>query len=135
MAVSSVSSDDQGFRRVRPLHLVKDPKVVGGWRASSAAFEDDSDGASMSVYLRSIVLDIGLTDKDVVAGKETKWAVAAIPIQVLVEEEQVVEPDPIVNALVSHPCDPAHALVNGVKKPKTRRERISKASPLVFIVP
>ncbi len=117
------------------MHVVEDPKAPGGQRASSAAFEDDSDGSSMSVYLKSITVAIGLTDASVVHGKESRWAVAAIPVQTLIDEEQVVEPNPIVEPLLPHPCDPAHALVHGEKNPKGRRERISKASPLVHIVP
>jgi hypothetical protein len=88
----------------------------------------------MSVYLRSITVAIGLNDASVVHGKESRWAVAAIPVQILIDEEQAVEPDPVVDAPVPHPCDPAHALVHGEKKPKGRRDRISKASPLVHIV-
>jgi hypothetical protein len=129
-----VAPDDKALRRVRPLHVVRDPKAPGGRRASAAAFEDDSDGSPMSAYLKSIVIELGLTDADVVHGKETGWAVASIPVGVLIDEEQIVEPDPISDPPEPHPCDPAHALVHGVKTPKGRRDRISKASPLVHIV-
>jgi hypothetical protein len=130
-----VSPADTCLRRVRPIHVVPDPKAPGGLRASAAAFEDDSDGSSMSVCLRSVTVAIGLTDASVVHGKESRWAVAAIPVQILINEEQVVEPNPIVDPPTPHPCDPAHALVHGEKRPKGRRDRISKASPLVHIVP
>lgn len=131
-----VAPVDRALRRVRPDHVVTDPKAVGGRRASAAAFEDETDSPSlsMSVYLKSIVEALGLTDASVVYGKPTRWAVASIPVQTLINEEQVVEPDPIVNAAVPHPCDPAHALVHGEKTPKSRRDRIAKASPLVHIV-
>jgi hypothetical protein len=129
-----VLADDRALRRIRPLHVVKDPKAPGGQRASAAAFEDDSDGSSMSAYLKSIVDRLGLTDAHVVQGKEAGWAVASIPVATLIAEQQVVEPDPIVDAPEPHPCDPAHALVHGAKSPKGRRDHISKASPLVHIV-
>jgi len=88
----------------------------------------------MSTYLRSIVDRIGRTEPDVVDGKEAGWAVASIPVETLIVEEQVVEPDPIAGAREPHRCDPAHALVRGSKHPKGRRDRIAKASPLVHIV-
>ncbi len=88
----------------------------------------------MSVYLKSIVDALGLTDASVMYGKASRWAVASIPVQVLNNEEQVVEPDPVVNAAQPHPCDSAHAVVHGDKTLKSRRDRIAKASPLVHIV-
>jgi hypothetical protein len=109
--------------------------VPTGRRASSAAFADDSDGSSMSVYLFEIVHGLGLKESDAVHGKPSGWAVASIPFKVLDDEEQVVEPDPIVDSPEPHPCDPAHALVHGDKRPKARRERIAKQSPLVHVVP
>jgi hypothetical protein len=130
-----VSAADVVFRRIRPLHVVKDPKAPGGKRASSAAFEDDSDGSSMSTYIRSIVFNIGLTEIDVVSGKTSGWAVSAVPVQTLLDEDQEVEHKPEVGSLNPHPCDPAHALVHGDKSEKKRRERISRASPLVYIIP
>jgi hypothetical protein len=129
-----VAADDRALRRVRPLHVVRDPKAPSGQRASAAAFEDDSDGSPMSAYLKSIVDGLGLTAVDVVHGKEAGWAVASIPVHTLIAEEQVVEPDPIIDATEPHRCDPAHALIHGVKNPKGRRDRISKASPLIYIV-
>jgi hypothetical protein len=135
MAEDPVLPTDTAFRRIRPVHVVRDPKVPGGRRASAAAFTDDSDGSSMSVYLESIVLDLGLSGVDVVYGKPSSWAVAAIPVQALLDEEQSVVPDPINGAADPHPCDPAHAVVDGDKKEKKRRDRVARAAPLVHIVP
>lgn len=135
MVEDPVLPTDTAFRRIRPVHLVRDPKVPGGSRASAAAFDDDSDGSSMSVYLQSIVLRIGLKEADVVYGKSSNWAVAAIPVQTLLDEEQRVVPDPITGAPQPHPCDPAHAVVDGDKHEKKRRDRISRAAPLIHIVP
>lgn len=89
----------------------------------------------MSAYLQSAVAVLGLSEVDVVSGKARAWGVAAIPVQLLIDEEQRVVPDPIAGALNPHPCDPAHALVHGDKAAKKRRERISRSSPLVYIVP
>lgn len=88
----------------------------------------------MSVYLKSIVDGLGLTDAHVVHAKQAGWAVAAIPVQKLIDEDQVVVADPIVDPPQPHPCDRAHALVQGDKSPKARRERIAKSSPLVHVV-
>lgn len=115
--------------------VVTDPKMPGGRRASSAAFQDDNDGSSMSTYLESVVSHLHIGADSVVYGKPTGWAVASIPVVTLIAENQRVVRDPIVGSPDPHPCDPAHALVHGVKDPKGRRERISRASPLVYVVP
>lgn len=109
--------------------------MVGGRRASSSAFTDDPNGSSMSVYLDSVMEDLHLAVDAVVYGKGSGWAVAAVPVGVLIAEEQQVVRDPVLDPLAPHPCDPAHGLVHGQKKPKSRRERIARQSPLVFIVP
>lgn len=129
-----ISPDDRALRRIRPLHIVSDPKAVGGLRASAAAFDDDTDGSPMSAYLQSILEGLDLADANVVQGKASGWAVAAIPVQTLIDEEQAVEHAQVTGTPIPHPCDPAHVSVRGVKKPKSRRDRISKASPLVYFV-
>ena len=88
----------------------------------------------MSVYVRSIVHDIGLTHSDVVSGKGSGWAVAQTSVQVLIGEDQEVQLDPVIKPTIPHPCDPAHAVVIGEKKPKGRRDRIASQSPLVYFV-
>ena len=132
--VRPVAEADEAYRRVPPLLVVADPKADGGRRASSAAFTDDGDGSPMSVYLRSIVEELDLGPADVTDGKPVGWAVAAPPVRVLLTEEQAVEHDPVADGAPPHPCDPAHAVVRGDKKPKSRRERIARASPLVHLV-
>jgi len=114
--------------------VIADPKAALGFRASSAAFLDDGDGSAMSAYLASVMSQVGLGLESVVYGKPSGWAVAAIPVATLRQEEQEVIRDPIVDSPSPHPCDPAHALIVGEKKPKGRRERISQASPLVYLV-
>jgi len=89
----------------------------------------------MSGYLESLVLGLGLTETAVVQGKPTGWAVAAVPVETLLGEDQNVVLNPIVDAETPHPCDPAHVLVDGDKASKGRRDRISRAAPLVHIVP
>jgi len=132
--VVDISAADISFRRIPPLLVVNDPKVPGGRRASSAAFGDDPDGSSMSVYIRSIVFELGLTEADVIHGKQAGWAVAAIPNQTLIDEEQLIRHKPEVDSLNPHPCDPAHALVHGNKGQKARRDRIARSAPLIHIV-
>jgi hypothetical protein len=89
----------------------------------------------MSVYLQSTVSDLDLTAVAVVYSKPSGWAVASIPVQTLIDEEQAVILNPVINPSTPHPCDLAHALVDGIKQPKSRREHISRASPLVYVVP
>ena len=43
------------LRRVHPKFWVPDKKVAGGYRAASGAFEDDSDGHPMSVFLQEVL--------------------------------------------------------------------------------
>ena len=112
--------------------IVQDPKVAGGRRASSTTFKDDSDGSSMSVYLESALHALRLEARDVLDGKVAGWAVAAIPVAVLIAEEQQVVREPVTETTNPHRCDLAHALVNGAKSPKARLERISTSSPLVY---
>ena len=130
-----VLASDVALRRVQPNHVVRDPKSPDGIRASAAAFVDDRDGSSMSVYVRSLIRAFDLEDRAVVHDKPSRWGVAAIPFATLELEEQEIELNPVVDPPVSHPCDPAHALVHGDKGDKARRDRISRASPLSYVVP
>lgn len=79
----------------------------------------------MSAYLRSLVAQLGLTDVAVIHGKSTGWAVAAMPVQILLDEDQVIGPDPIIDPEVTHPCDLAHVTVRGNKKSKARQDRFN----------
>lgn len=92
-AAEGVDVDDTALRRVAPLLVIDDPKAAGGRRASSSAFSDDPDGSSMSVYLKSVVEELGHTVDAVVHAKGSGWAVAAAPVGVLVAEEQKVVRD------------------------------------------
>jgi hypothetical protein len=135
MSELDVSSSETTYRRIQPVLVVDDPKAPTGKRASSAAFNDDNDGSPMSVYLKSIVYGIGCDKSSVADGKEKGWGVAATPVQKFLDEEQRVKPAPVTNAKIPHICDRAHALVVGDKTSKKRRERLAKASPIVYIVP
>lgn len=129
-----VADADDALRRVPPVLVTFDPKADGGRQASSAASDNDADGSPVSVYLRSIVEELGLGADAVTDGKPAGWAVAAIPVRVLLAEQQVVEHDPVSGGDPPHPCDRAHAVVRGEKKQKSRRERIARAAPLVHLI-
>ena len=89
----------------------------------------------MSAYVRSLVYSLDLEDPAVVHEKPSNWGVAAIPFPTLEAEEQAIEPNPVLNSPEPHPCDAAHPLVRGDKSQKARRDRISRAAPLCFVVP
>jgi hypothetical protein len=103
-------------------------------RPSAEAFRDDRDGSPLSVYLQSVVDDLGLSAGDVVAGKGIGWGVSATSVDLLNNEEQEVVPDPVVDSEILHPCDAAHAVVVGDKSAKARRNRIAAASRIVFLL-
>ena len=131
--IQPASPEDTAFRRVPPDWVVTDPKAPGGRRASKEAFKDDKNGDPMSAYLKAIMDPLRLRVADVMFGKGQGWAVAAASVSMLMSEDQIVDPSPIVNAEASHPCDPAHASVIGDKKDKGRRERMAAASPIVHV--
>ncbi len=132
MSGEEVSPPEVVLRRIPPVFIVSDPKAHNGKRASSAAFKDDKDGSSMSVYVRAIINSLNLADSDVLTGKGKDWAIAAPGVKLLNEEEQLVKLDPLTNGSPPHPGDLAHALVVGNKESKARRERIAQQSPLIF---
>lgn len=120
---ATIEDDERLLRRVPPWQIVWDDNLQKS-RPSSAAFDDDSQGDPMSVYLTSILNQMGYTAAHTLDGHDPGFAVAAVSAGALRDEQQVVLRDPEPGA-PPHICDPAHALVAG-KKATKRRSRIGK---------
>jgi hypothetical protein len=134
MSNEAVENYDIVYRRIPSSWIVKDTKVPNGIRPSAEAFRDDKNGSSASVYLKSVLDELQLSAKDVADGKGSGWGVSATGVGLLVAENQQVLRDPIERSETPHVCDPAHALVEGDKTEKSRRDRIAAQLPIVYRV-
>ena len=123
---ASVPDQTDLLRRIPPWHVVSDDNV-GGWRPSSAAFEDDDDGDPMSVYLSTVILRESRQPESVLAGHEG-YSLAAITAGLARANNQTVHPDPL-------PEESSHAVVCGEKRrPKNNSPRKRFARAAVWIV-
>ena len=111
------------WRRIPSWHVIFDENQKR-WRSSSAAFDNDPDGAPTSVFLAEVVLSAGRGPVDVLLGHES-FALAAISAGAARGCGQEVVRDPL-------PDEPAHALVVG-PKPKSVQRRLAKAA--VWVIP
>lgn len=108
----SISNSAELWRRIHPTQVVKDGS--GGYRPSSAAFENDSDDDPMSIFFASVVGETGRIPADVLQGL-TNYALAAFTAGIAREFEQKVVRDPIEG-------EPAHGLVVGYKPHSIRKQ-------------
>jgi hypothetical protein len=106
------------LRRIPPDWVVPTDE---GDRPSSQAFGNNGDDDPMSGYLDQLLAPNDLQRRDIVDGHDG-FLVAALKVSDLTDQQQVVQPDPIVP--VTHCCDPAHAKVVGQKNSK-RRKRLA----------
>lgn len=110
------------WRRIPPWHFVLDENL-GGFRPSSAAFENNPNGSPMSVVLADDVAASGRSPQDVLAG-HAGFALAAFAAGLARECRQGVMRDPL-------PEEAAHALVFG-EKPERVGRRIAKSATWVI---
>lgn len=122
---ATIDDEETILRRVPPWQIVWDDNLQTS-RPSSAAFDDDSEGDPMSVYLARVLDQMGLTAAHTLDGHEAGFAVAALSVGAVRGEQQVVLRDPEPGP-PTHTCDPAHGLVAG-KKATKRRQRIGKTA-------
>ena len=95
------------------------------YRPSSAAFEDDSDGNPMSVYVARVVRESGASDEVVLAG-HAGYGLAAVTARFARQQKQ---------ALVFEEAEiPGHAVVVGVKT-KSISRAFAKQSNWIFLPP
>lgn len=105
--------DEVGLlRRIPKWHFVWDGND-GSIRPSSAAFEDDRDGAPMSVY-RTDIITAEDDSVDRVMKGHAGFALVSITAGSVRRKAQTVHPEPL-------PEEASHAVVCGPKKKGTRR--------------
>jgi len=78
----------------------------------------------MSAYLDALLAPNNLDRCDILDGHDG-FFVAALRIGDLMDEDQVVEPDPLLPP--QHCCDPVHAKVVG-QKGRQRRKRLARSA-------
>jgi hypothetical protein len=115
----TIADEDELWRRIPPWHFVVD-RNGGEVRPSSAAFDNDSDGAPMSVVLA----EDAKGPEGVLAG-HPGFALASFKARLARQCGQGITRDPL-------PEEPAHALVFGPKTKATRR-RLARES--VWVIP
>jgi hypothetical protein len=117
-----IRDNDQLLRRIPPKHVVPDQNS-GLLRLSSAAFEDDKDGAPMSVYCRTAIESASSNVDRVMAGHEG-YGLVELGAGVFRECDQTVHPDPI-------PEESAHTVICG-EKTHGRRKRFAREAQWVI---
>lgn len=102
----TIGDDAPLWHRVPPWHFVPDENR-GGWRPSSAAFDDHPNGTPMSVVLGQEVLDANRSVESVVQGHEG-FGLVSFTAGLAREKGQGIVRKPV-------PEEPAHAEVFGKK--------------------
>lgn len=108
----AIQDADQMLRRIPPWHIVPDANS-GGRRPSSAAFEDDDDGAPMSMYRRTVIDATGGNFKRVMVG-HIGYGLVGLSAGDLRGRDQTVHSDPLED-------EPAHAVICGPKTDGNRK--------------
>ncbi len=120
----TISDDEELWRRIRPLWVIRDNNQ-GGWRPTSQAFHDHPDGSPMSVFLASVMQAAQRPPTDAVRGHEG-FHLAAITAGLARSLDQRVVRDP-------QEDEPAHGSVVGQKKRACRK--LAKAATWVIPPP
>jgi len=104
----AIANDTHLWRWIRPDVIVKDPKRPSGWRLSSQAFEDSSDGTPCSVAIRAETWTV-----DQVLARFPAYAIAQIEAgQARLRNQRVLRwPDEM----------PGHAYIAGNKSQSIRK--------------
>ena len=111
----SIGDENELWRRIPHWWIVPDENR-GSFRPASAAFDDDRDGP-MSVFLASVMAEIGRTPEHVLIGHDG-YGLCGVAALIVRREGQII---------VRHPTEvePAHAEVVGYKSGGVRK-RISR---------
>jgi hypothetical protein len=110
----TIADDAELWRRIPPWHIILDENI-GDIRPSSAAFEDDPDGAPMSAYLGNECKDPQIA----LAGHEG-FGLVAITAKMARECNQIIVRQPVTGP-------PGHVVVVG-KKTDSVRKKFARAA-------
>jgi len=119
----SIRDDAALWRIIHPLWIVRDDNERG-WRISSGAFDDSTDGSPLSVLLAEIVASTGRTADELLT-RFTGYGLAAITAAVARAQRQGVARTPT-------PDEPAHASVFGKKTGSVKRALAQAANWVHF---
>jgi len=114
----AIPNSEDLWRRIHPLWAVPDNNS-GGWRVSSAAFDDSTDGSPLSVLLATVVAKTHRTADDVIT-HYAGYFLASITAGTAREYGQGIDPTPT-------PDEPAHASVFGKKTASIKRNLATRA--------
>src|SRR5215470_3074028 len=114
-----IPSGTRLLRRINPEWVVYD-RNDKQLRPTSQNFQDSKDGTPMSVFAENIAFEHGETPESFLKGRWAAWHLAAVPVDWMRQNGQIVYLDPD----NQDPDDRhySHAAVQGHKDPKTRRK-------------
>ena len=135
---SGVSDDESLYRRIAhygSVDLVAVAAITGHRRPSSGAFKSDSDG--ISVYLDSVLSEVGLGPQDLVRAPQNAVvaARAAEPRQLSLGVRR--DPWPTGTDDDDHPRNAAHALIvgfRGLRGKERRRTQKALAQSCTWVI-
>lgn len=120
----TIANDAALLRRISPQQVVPDENN-GGFRPSSAAFDNDRQNNPMSVVLGPVLLELGRAQESALDG-HPGFSLVAITAAKARALGQAVARDPL-------PNEPAHGVVAG-SKPKSVRKLLAKSAQWIFLV-
>ena len=98
-------------------------RVEGGWRISSSAFDNSSDGSGMSVHLEAVAVAEGVLLERLLPEPQEQYGVVVLTPACVRTNRQIIVREP-------EPDDPTHAEVIGSKPTKVRKRLRDGASVL-----
>ncbi|MGH9840415.1 MAG: hypothetical protein ACREEM_16675 [Blastocatellia bacterium] len=116
----TISDDADLWRRIPPWHFILDENL-GDIRPSSAAFDDDPDGAPMSAYLAE-----ECKEPQIVLVNHDGFGLVAITAKLARECNQLIARQPV-------PGPPGHIVVVG-KKTDSVRKKLARAAAKNWVV-
>jgi hypothetical protein len=121
---TTVLDDAVLWRRVHHLFW---QQVQGGWRISSGAFDNASDGSGMSVHLADIAVVEDRSLESLLPDPADEFGMVALTANHVRKQSQIIVREP-------EPDDPTHAEVIGLKPTKVRK-RLRDGAAVVRLPP
>ena len=120
----TIRDDHALWRRVSYLFW---ERIPGGWRISSEAFANSSDGSGMSVHLVEVADREALSHRELLPEPKDNYGVVTLTAGHVRAHRQIVIREP-------EPHDPTHAEVIGGKTSKIRK-RLRDGAAISFEPP